>query len=267
MDDLQGIWEPYQRMLKQTKIRDKFAQWGGDECLADLASMTESDVFYGFSGGDGHLGGHDKVAQFEALIAEYPRYANIQHLAQCAIDGNWDEFQEGVFLIPKLIPDALNIFYPFMPDEYRREFVLRTYRNGGDELQSCREAVKSLPREGANELPDDLRGQDVITVYRAGLEDIDEAPRRLSWTTSLEVASFFYVRHDGGNVYRACIRPSDVIAYSDAREEKEVLQFDGVYDVEKVEPDVKEGRALGARFDAEEVERLAKEMRANAKRT
>ena len=74
-----------------------------------------------------------------------------------------------------------------------------------------------------------------ITVYRAGLESIDETPDYLSWTTSLEVARFFQRRHRGGSIYRASIRPCDVIAYNDGRDEYEVLQYRGVFDVEEME--------------------------------
>lgn len=260
---IERVWGKHLRTLRITKVKDRFTKWSGDESLADLANMTQADIVSRFSKGTGSTSDWETKVQCDSLISEYPRYANIQHLAQSAIDGDWDEFQDGVYFVHQLIPDAFNIFYQFMPEEYRREFVLRTYRNGGDEVEACREAVRSLPREGANELPDDLRGQDVITVYRAGLEDIDEAPRRLSWTTSLDVASFFYMRHDGGHVYRASLRTQDVISYSDARDEQEALQYCGVYDVEEIEADTEAGEALAARFNDEEIKQPAKEMQGN----
>lgn len=76
---------------------------------------------------------------------------------------------------------------------------------------------------------------DVITVYRSGEEEIEEAPECCSWTLSKDVADFFmykYRNRHANYIYKAKLATKDVIAYTNEREEFEVIQFCSVYDIE-----------------------------------
>ena len=104
-------------------------------------------------------------------------------------------------------------------------------------IEECRQALIQLPRNGLNELPRECKEQPYIIVYRAGEEDIDQAKDRISWTLDVKTAEFFMntwrSRHANA-MYKAKIKPCDVIAFTDERKEQEVLQFRGVYDIERV---------------------------------
>ena len=141
-------------------------------------------------------------------------------------------------LYPSVIPDAFYVFYDDMPEEYRRDFAISCYEHVGDNYESCRRAVRNLPKRGLEELPEEYRNKAEIVVYRAGEEEADEAPDRISWTLDEDKARWFlneYGMKHANYLYRAKIRPCDVIAYSDDRDEKEVMQYQSVYDVEKLE--------------------------------
>ena len=85
--------------------------------------------------------------------------------------------------------------------------------------------MKELPTNGLEELPEEYAKLPEITVYRAGEETVDEAPARLSWTLDEEKARWFlreYIGRHAQRLFRAHVRPCDVIAYTDDRDEKEV---------------------------------------------
>lgn len=159
-------------------------------------------------------------------------------IQQLAKEGKWQEFCDRVIAVYEVMPDAFNLYYEDIPKELRRDFVLTCYSDHGDSIPACRKAVRGLERNGINELPTEYANQDYITVYRAGEEPIEKANYRLSWTLSEDVARFFYdtYKHRHANaIYKAKIRPCDVIAYMNDRDEQEVLQYRKVYDIEVVE--------------------------------
>ena len=232
----------------------------GNATVGEFSSMSWDDfnaAIYGVS----KVGESRSLTVDECRASEVLRYWKqkltfLPKVADLAIEGDWEGFSTCVRQVYETMPEAFGIFYYYMPDEYRREFVVGCYDNHGDAVEECREALKQLPKGGAGELPDDLRGRDVITVYRAGLEGIGDAPFSLSWTTSRPVANFFYNRHDGGHVYKASLRTCDVIAYDDDRDEREVLQYGDVYDVEEIEADPQEGREWRERLHDEEMSEI-----------
>lgn len=152
-------------------------------------------------------------------------------------ENNWESFCDLVVMNPRLIPFAM-WYYEEIPDEYKRDFIISCYINHGDFLPAVRKAVRQLPKNGINELPEGLRHADYITVYRAGEEELSKAQYRLSWTTSKEQAFFFLNEYIGAHakyLYEAKICPCDVIAYCDDRSEKEILQYRKVYDIHIIE--------------------------------
>lgn len=57
-----------------------------------------------------------------------------------------------------------------------------------------------------------------ITVYRGGVK------QGFSWTTSLETAKWFAGRFDGtGDIWTATVAKSDIVAYYDGRNEREII--------------------------------------------
>ena len=172
-----------------------------------------------------------------ALISIRTRGITLPTIADAAYSGDWDAFTTLVHLYPEAIHDAFIDFYTAMPVEYRRAFVVGCYTSHGDSDYLCRLALRNLPRNGAKELPKKYRNTNEITVYRAGEEPIDKAPERISWTLSEDTARWFmndYGLKHANYLYRAHIRPSDVIAYDNGRKEQEVMQYRSVYDVEEV---------------------------------
>lgn len=151
--------------------------------------------------------------------------------------GKWQEFCTQVQAVYEVMPVAFTQYYEDMPIEYRRDFVVGCYMNHGDSIEECRQALIQLPRNGLNELPRECKEQPYIIVYRAGEEDINQAKDRISWTLDVKTAEFFMntwrSRHANA-MYKAKIKPCDVIAFTDERKEQEVLQFRGVYDIERV---------------------------------
>ena len=157
-------------------------------------------------------------------------------LVQSANEGDWERFCTIALLNPEVMAPAF-VFCRKMPEEYRRDFVISCYSDHGDSLPACRQAVRELPKNGKHELPEEYRDLPFITVYRAGEEDISKAKYRLSWTLDLNTAVFFmdtWVGKHAQAIYKAKIKPEDVIAYTNDRNEREVIQYRKVYDIEVI---------------------------------
>ena len=150
-------------------------------------------------------------------------------------DKNWEGFCNLVVLNPRLIPYGF-LFYDEMPEQYKRDFVIDCYESHGDSYPSCRAALRKLPKNGKNELPEEYRNKEYITVYRAGEEPIEKSKYRISWTLDREIAeSFLNGRGINANyLYSGKIKPCDVIAYNDNRSEQEVMQYKKVFDVQLI---------------------------------
>ena len=167
-----------------------------------------------------------------SMVGFYPR------AMKCVREGDWKEFCEfvaGVYqLFPVVFADG-GIFDDEMPYEYKRDFIVQCYVNHGDELDPLVERLSNFDPIGASVLPPEYADLDVITVYRAGEEEIEEASERCSWTLSKDVADFFmykYRNRHANYLYKAKLATKDVIAYTNEREEFEVIQFCSVYDIE-----------------------------------
>ena len=68
----------------------------------------------------------------------------------------------------------------------------------------------------------------MITVYRAAEEDPEDSAESLSWTIKREVAEFFMYEYDKRHaryLLEAKLDVADVIDYTDARNEAEVLRI------------------------------------------
>ena len=101
-----------------------------------------------------------------------------------------------------------------------------------------RRARKYAPVE--DRIPAGMIGLSEIEVYRAGAEPLDKAAHRISWTTSLDVAKWFYDRAAARSkpqrhIYKGVIKPEQIIWYTDGRQEKEVMQYNSVRNIVELE--------------------------------
>lgn len=209
---------------------DALAEW---DTLRDLLDVDALDFYQAAM-----VDGKSDLATIKALENTIQRVRFLPKVAECALTGDWEEFTTGVHMIKETMLEAFLYFYEDMPAEYRRDFVVGCYDSHGDSLDLCRQALIELPCRGLEELPEEYRDQDQITVYRAGEEPLDQAADRISWTLDLDKARWFrdeYIWKHAKHLYQAHIRPCDVIAYSNDREESEVMQYQSVYDVEEID--------------------------------
>ncbi len=161
----------------------------------------------------------------------------LPEIESLAATGKWEEFCGKVGTCYEVMPEAFKYYYKDIPQELRRDFVLSCYSHHGDSIPACRKAVRELEKKGISELPSAYRNQAAITVFRAGEEDICKAKYRLSWTIDRKIAQFFFSEFHGRHaaaIYKAKIRPCDVIAYMNDRKEQEVLQYRKVFDVVQI---------------------------------
>ncbi len=202
------------------------------EELTDLLEEAEAEAA---SSIEGNIITVDQLQLIQTVGNYKTQLRVIPELFEMVKNGNWSEFSETVHARYEVMEVAFQYFYPLMPEQYRRDFVVGCYIHHGDSIPLCREALRNLPPNGINELPDDYKSLSELTVYRAGEEPIEEAGERMSWTLDKKMAVFFFKEYRNRHatyLYRAKIKPADVIAYTDQREEKEVIQYKGVYDIE-----------------------------------
>lgn len=149
----------------------------------------------------------------------------------------WNDFINCALCKWQVMPEAFAL-YDEIPDKYKYDFAIAAYQHHGDSIPAVRKAVRGARKYGKPILPEDIAALDEITVYRAGEEVLSKCKYRLSWTTSKEVALFFLDWYGGRHaryLYCAKIRPADIIAYTDERKEKEVIQYAKVYDITLLE--------------------------------
>lgn len=163
--------------------------------------------------------------------------ANLPRLYNSAVNGKWDDFISITLSVYEVMPEAFTYFYKFVPDSLKYDFAISAYTNHGDSIPAVRKAVRGAAKYGKATLPAELKTQDTITVYRAGEEDITKCKYRLSWTTDRSIAEFFlntYINRHARHLYEAQIRPAEIIAYTDDRKEKEVIQYRKVFNIREI---------------------------------
>lgn len=151
--------------------------------------------------------------------------------------GKWKEFIDFALSKHQIMPIAFQ-YFDEVPDELKYNFCIDAYTHHGDSVPAVRKAVRTALRYGKPNLPEELKGLDFIEVYRAGEEPPHLCPYRISWTADKNVALFFlnhYAKRHAAYLYKAKIKPQHVIAYTNERDEKEIMQYRHVYDVEVLE--------------------------------
>lgn len=166
------------------------------------------------------------------------RASRLPELLECRAAGKWREFCEIALKCYEVMQDAF-IFYDEVPDNMKYDFAIDAYIHHGDSIPAVRKAVRGALKYGRPTLPEELKGVDAITIYRAGEEPLEKSKYRISWTVSKDIALFFlneWSSRHANFLYRGKIRPEHIIAYCNEREEKEVMQYGHVYDIEDITP-------------------------------
>ena len=155
---------------------------------------------------------------------------------------NWEKVASLIELYPDFMADGLARVYPLLPVEYKFSIPINCYMHHGYLMPAIckyvRQARKLLPVE--RRVPAELLTLPEVMIYRAGAEPIGQAANRISWTTSLNVAKWFYERarliREHRRLYKGVIAPDRIIWYKDGRKEKEVIQYRGVKDIVELNP-------------------------------
>jgi len=148
----------------------------------------------------------------------------------------WEKFVDTAICYPEAYPFSF-IWFDKVPSELKRKFAVAAYSHHGDSIPCVRKAIRSLSKCEAPKLPKKLADKEVITVYRAGEEDITKCKYRISWTTNKKVALFFLNTWQGKHathLYEAKIKTKDILAHTNDRKENEILQYRKVFDITEI---------------------------------
>ena len=176
------------------------------------------------------------VSEFLRMQYERTQEELVLKLWKYAINEEWDKLIDMGLHRYEVMPFAFS-FFSDVPDNMKYNFAVQAYTHHGDSIPAVRKAVRKALRYGKPELPTEIAEQEEITVYRAGEEPIDKAKYRISWTSDIEVAKFFlneYIHKHAKYLYKGKIKPSKIIAYTDVRGEREIMQYRNVYDIELI---------------------------------
>lgn len=147
---------------------------------------------------------------------------------------------------------ALNLLHDRIPGDQLYRITIDVYTDTRIPFPKKRilDLRKIRPSDYLKELPERFADIDPITIYRATLSgDIAEVKKELSWTTDIDTALFFYGRniHIGlkdVHLYQGTIEKSKIIAYTNQRNEFEVLQHMSVRNIEEVSVSMSEVTAI-----------------------
>lgn len=165
--------------------------------------------------------------------------------------GNWGPYRSAY---------VLSLYYDCFKDQptlYR--CIIDVYVNDGYNfpkrlIMRAKEIAPQIPpSERFNDLPDG----DTITVYQATSAPIEQARNGISWTTNKNVAIWFAYRraylarqHDVDeeslHVYTGTIKRDKIIAYTNSRNEYEVIQHRNVKVIDELHPTPEEVEAAFA---------------------
>lgn len=125
-----------------------------------------------------------------------------------------------------------------LPDFLKYVAIIRAYlKNDGHKIPAIRKKIRELKKYGKPDLPEEIKFQKEIMIYRAGEEPIEKAKYRISWTTDLEEARRILNRpwNTAKYLYKGVIRTDKIIAYTNEADEHEVMQYRNVQNIELLE--------------------------------
>ncbi len=177
-----------------------------------------------------------RAAAAKKMVAQQRR-DYLDEIEAHAQAGEWDEVCSIIMMRPFIMEEGFCLYYDRIPDDMKYWFVTEIFTHHGDHYPVIREALTHALDYGKANLPEWMG--ETVTVYRGGTNSIDDVKWAISWTTEQDVAEFFANRRTlitgkKTHVYRASILASEIIAYTNARSEQEVMQYGSVYDVEEI---------------------------------
>lgn len=193
----------------------------------------------------------------ELLEAEKNREVMVHNeLMSYRENKEWDKFVNLSLTYRNGILAEAFEYYDEVPDHLKYDWVMDAYSHTGDGIEAVCDAMIDIRKYGAPMLPEEWKDKETITIYRGGAESIDEAEEFLSWTTDKRVAFWFYRRPYlwlPKHVWKAEIRPKDILGYITSRCESEVIQYRSVMNVVDIteEATSEEGKQLANDFTAE----------------
>ena len=155
---------------------------------------------------------------------------------------DWERVSSLIVLNPNIMAEGLELVYHRLPDEYRYSIPTQCYTHNGDRMPIIRRYVRQSRKYAPIEkrIPAEMIALPELQVYRAREETLDMAIYRISWTTSLDVAKWFYDRavarqQPQRHIYKGIIKPEKIICYTNDRQEQEVMQYNNVKNVVEIE--------------------------------
>lgn len=176
-----------------------------------------------------------EVKEFLESGLDYEVYKLLKYRGK----SDWQGFIDFALTHRKYLAWAFS-FFEEIPDNLKYDFCVDAYISHGDSVPKVRTAVRKALKYGKPDLPEEFKNAEYIVVYRAGEEPIKKAKYRISWTTDKAIALFFlntYALSHATHLYKGKIKPCHVIAYTQDRNESEIMQYNHVYDIEEITAD------------------------------
>lgn len=127
----------------------------------------------------------------------YEKYITVMpRLIEADKRRDWETVCDMVMLTPEIMSDGLKYVYDHLPDDLKFMLPVECYTQNGDRMPAVRKYVRQARKYAPIEkrIPPELQKKSVFEIYRAGEEPIELAKYRISWTTDLKVAQWFYDR-------------------------------------------------------------------------
>ena len=183
------------------------------------------------------------MVEYKILLTEEERFNLVTEEYFEAVEyEDWEKVVSLIKLNPDIMAEGLELVYRRLPDQYKYSIPTSCYTHNGDCMPTVRKYVQQARKYAPIEkrIPAEIIGLPEIEIYRAGAEPLNKAAYRISWTTSLDVAKWFHDRavarlQPQRHIYKGVIKPEKIIRYTDGRQEKEVMQYNGVRNVVELE--------------------------------
>ena len=113
--------------------------------------------------------------------------------------------------------------------------------------------AKMGKRSSRWKIPEEWSHTDLITVYRAGIEEIEEAGNKVPWTTNKGLAFWMYQnKKEPKYVFQAQIDPQDVLMYTEKKYQFEVHQYQAVRNITDITEEAQSDDGIMLSYDFEE---------------
>ena len=143
---------------------------------------------------------------------------------------------------PPTAVEALTTCFDAIPDNLKYPMTLDVHMSARKPIPIwiITQLHKYRPNDFLGDLAADIQAAEVLTVYRGSRNDqqTTDISTEVCWSLRKDVALTFCqtIIDDGStpHLYQASIHRNDICAYTDGRDEAEVLQFGKVFDVQEL---------------------------------